>query len=173
MTQIATKRTEGKILVDYGMKDYYKYYSNLSKNPVSNLKFNKVISQFNSKIVDLIINESLEFRPTTLQMTFCVRKYKKVIRIKDGKLVNNTPIDWKTTNELWENDSKAKDKKILIRYLNNHTSKFVFRIKALKNVGKYANKGLFKFKPCRGFQRALAKRILDPKQDNFEAYKLY
>lgn len=167
------KRTEGKILVDYGMKDYYKYYKNLSKNPVDNLKFNKIISQFNSKIVDLIINESLEFTPTTLQMTFCIRKYKKVIRINEGKLINNTPIDWKTTNLLWEKDEEAKTKKILIRYLNNHTSKYIFRIKALKHNIRYENKTIYKFKPCRSFQRLLAKRILDPTQENFEAYKLY
>ena len=45
-----------RIKKDYGMEDYYDYYFKNSKNPQSKSKFNKVISEFNEKIVDLIIN---------------------------------------------------------------------------------------------------------------------
>lgn len=167
------KRTKGKISRDYGMSDYYDYYCKNTNNPKDRLKFNKVISEFNSAIVSAIINEGLEYTPIMLQMTFCIRKYKKVIRIKNSKLINPNPIDWKTTNKLWEEDKDAAEKKILIRYQNNHTSKYVFRIKVLKTAGYYLNKKLYKFKPCRSFQRSLGARILDPKQDNFEAYELF
>lgn len=167
------KRTEGRIKVDYGLRDYYKYYSNNTENPVDTKKFNKVISEFNKRIVESIINDDLEFTPTTLQFTFCVRKSKRIPRIKDSKLINTTPIDWKTTNQLWESDAEAKEKKIIIRFLNNHTSKYVFRIKALKSGTAYSNKKLYRFKPCRSFQRELAKRILNPNQENFNCFKLY
>lgn len=168
-----TKRTEGKILTDFGSKDYYKYYCENSKNPQSKQKFIKVIEQFNKSIVDLIINEGLEFKPVKLQMTFCVRKIKKVPRIKDNKLVNHAPIDWKTTNQLWKDNEAARDKKVLIRHLNNHTSKHVFNIKIVKGVRFYTNKQYYRFKPCRSFQRLLAKRILNEDLEPFEAYKLY
>lgn len=167
------KRSIGKKNIDYGMKDYYKYYSNQSKAPISNLKFNNIVSTFNSKIVDMIINDGLEFTPKTLQFTFCVRKTKRLAKIKDDKLINTSPIDWKSTKDLWEKSKEASDKKILLRYLNNHTSKYVFRIKALMENKPYKNKKLYRFKACRSFQRNLAKRILDENQDNFEAYKLY
>ena len=128
------KRTEGKINVDYGLRDYYKYYSK-NNNVVADSKlFNKVISEFNQGIVNLIIEKDLEFTPTMLQFTFCVRKIKKIPKIKEGKLVNTSPIDWKTTKELWESDAETKEKKIIIKFSNNHTSKHVFRIKALKLV---------------------------------------
>lgn len=167
------KRTEGRIKVDYGVRDYYNYYCNNTDVPVDSKKFNKVISEFNKKIVDSIINDDLEFTPTTLQFTFCVRKSKRIPRIKDSKLINTAPIDWKSTNKLWETDSEAKEKKIILRFLNNHTSKYIFRIKALKNGTAYNNKKLYRFKPCRSFQRELAKRILDPTQENFNCFKLY
>lgn len=167
------KRTEGKINSDFGNKDYYNYYHEKSKNPVSKAKFSKVVEQFNKGIVDLIINEGLEFTPIKLQITFCVRKIKKIPRIENNKLINKGPIDWKSTNLLWEENSEAKEKKLLLRYQNNHTSKYVFNIKIIKGVSRYTNKQYYRFKPCRSFQRSLAKRILNDKLEPFEAYKLY
>lgn len=166
-------RTEGRINTDYGVRDYYKYYKGYSTTPVDVKKFNKVMYEFNKAIVDMIINDSLEYKPTTLQMSFCVRKAKRIPRIKDNKLINTNPIDWKSTKDLWLVDEEAADKKILIRHLNNHTSKYVFKIKILKAGIYYKNKKLFRFKACRSFQRSLAKRILDPEQDNFQAFNLY
>ena len=167
------RRTEGKINVDYGLRDYYKYYNKNTKQAVDSKLFNKIISEFNKNIVELIIEKDLEFTPIMLQFTFCVRKIKKVPKIENGKLVNNNPIDWKTTKELWESDNETKEKKIIIKYSNNHTSKYVFRIKALKTGFTYKNKQLYRFKACRSFQRMLAKRILDPNKENFNAFKLY
>jgi hypothetical protein len=163
-----------RVKKDYGMLDYYKYYlKNNSNVPQSKSKFNKVISEFNKGVVNLIINEGVEFKPTKLQFTFCIRKAKRVPKIKEGKLINTTPIDWKSTNQLWESDNEAKNKKILLRYLNNHTFKYVFRIKVLRFGQNYKNKKYYKYKPARSFQRLLAKRILDNNLDNFDAYKLY
>jgi hypothetical protein len=167
------KRTEGKLKVDYGLSDYYKYYKQNENNPVDNKKFNKIVSEFNKEIVNLIIEENLEFTPVKLQFTFCVRKYKKVPQIKEGKLINTNPIDWKTTNELWEENSEAKEKKIIIKFNNNHTSKNIFRIKALKVGTTYKNKYLFRFKAIRSFRALLSKRILDPNKDNFNTFNLY
>ena len=158
---------------DYGISDYYKYYLKNTDKKISKLTYNKIISDFNKEIIKLIISENLEYQPTKLGFTFCIRKTKKVPKIKDGKLINTSPIDWKSTKELWENNPEAKEKKLLLRFLNNHTFKYVFRIKGLKQGYIYKNKKKYKFKPARSFQRLLAKRILDPTLENFEAYKLY
>lgn len=162
-----------KIQVDYGMPDFYKYYVENSKDPVSRKDFNRIVSEFNKNIVDAIINKNLEFTPVNIQLTLCVRKSIRIPKIKDGKLVNTAPIDYKTTKALWAKDPEAAEKKILIRYLNNHSSKNVFRIKIIKTGFAYTNKKFYKFKPCRSFQRDLAKRILDENKDNFDAYNLY
>lgn len=166
-------RGEGRIKTDYGIKDFYKYYYSKSKNPKNKELFNKIVYDFNKRIVDSIINDGLEFTPIKAQFTFCIRKNKRSIKLIDNKVVNTHPIDWKTTTTLWENDEEARDKKLIIRFLNNHTSKYVFRILMLKNKGTYLNKRFFRYKPPRSFQRSLAKRILNPNLDNYEAYKQY
>lgn len=166
-------RTAGKIKADYGIKDYYKFYKEYSKSPVDSKKFHKVISEFNKKIMLSIINDGLEYTPITTQITFCIRKTTKSVEIINNKLINKNPIDWKTTLDLWKENEEAKSRKLLIKHLNNHSSKYIFRIKMIKSGYSYINKKYYRFKPCRMFQRALAKRILDPNQDNFQAYDLY
>lgn len=167
------KRTEGKLKVDYGIKDYYKYYTQTVKESQNHIKYNKVISEFNKKIVESIINDGLEFTPVKTQICFCIRKHKRVVKIVNNKLVNKNPVDWKTTNQLWIDDKEAREKKLVIRYLNNHTSKYIFRIKMRKIGTSYYNKKYFKFKPCRFFARSLAARILNEDLEPFQAYNLY
>lgn len=167
------KRTAGRTNTDYGIKDYYKFYKEKSKDPVDLKKFHRVISEFNKRIVEAIINDGLEYTPVASQLCFCIRKMTKKIEIINNKLVNKNPIDWKTTLDLWKENPEAKEKKLLIKHLNNHTSKYIFRIKIIKCGYSYSNKKYYRFRPCRGFQRALAKRIFDPNKDNFQAYDLY
>lgn len=167
------KRTKGKISRDFGMKDYYTYYKNTVKNPQSAQKFNKIVSEFNKRIMYSIINDNLEFSPIKTQLTICIRKVKRQIRIQNNRVINTNPIDWKTTMKLWNDDEEAKTKKLVIRYLNNHSSKYIFRIKIIKDGTSYINKKYYRFKPCRLFQRELSKRILDPNKENFEAFELY
>jgi len=174
MPMINTPRTEGRIITDYGMNDYYKFYKSNSKNPVDKGKFNKVISEFNKKIVNLIIEEGLEYKPTVLHFNFCVRKIKYIPHLdENNKLINNSPIDWKSTKQLWDESEEAKNKKVILRFLNNHTSKYVYRIKATKSGAKYRNKKVYRFKACRSFQRLLAKRIMDEDKDPYNAHLLY
>lgn len=168
-----TKRGQGKIKSDFGINDYYKFYSQTIKNPKPKDLFTKIIYNFNKEIVDCIINEGLEFIPIKTQFRFCIRKNKRSIQIKNNKLINTNPVDWKTTLDLWKEDPEAKEKKLIIRHNNYHSSKYIFRIMMVKGKLNYLNKKYFKFKPCRSFQRNLAKRILDKDKDVFDAYKQY
>lgn len=169
-----SKRGKGKITTGYGIRDYYKYYKENYDNPVDNKKYNKVISEIHQEIVNSVINDNLEFYLKYLSYSLVIRKTKKVPKIKNGNLVNTMPINYKETLDLWKSNPEAKKNKILIRHLNNHTSRYVFRIKLLKAGHQYyTNKIYYRFKACRAFQRALAKRILDEEQDTFDAYLLY
>jgi len=166
--------TTNRVLpTDYGITDYLRYYNKGRKDKITRLQYNKIISDFNSQIVLMIINEGLEFKIPKVSTTICVRKTKRIPKFVDGKFVNTIPVDWKATKELWASDEDAKEKKILLRFLNNHTSKHIFRIKMLKYGAIYKNKKVYKFKPARSFQRDLAKRIKDPNQDSFQAYNLF
>ena len=163
-----------KIKSDYGMRDYYNSYRKEYDNKdISPVLFNKILTDFNSGIIDLVIEHNLIFYMPFLGLEIFIKKDKRRPKIKNGKLINNIPIDWKATNELWDRNPEAKEKKILVRYTNSHTSGYVFRIYCKKFKSKIRNKRLYKFKPNRKFQRSLSARIKDPDKDNFDAFLLY
>jgi len=171
---IKNKRTEGKITADYGIKDYYKYFK--KSNPELNIDYKTyktIISSFNSELMNFIIEDNLEYNLPYLGSTLSVKKDKRVPKIVNGKLYHTAPVDWVATNKLWDEDSEAKDKKLLVRYLNSHTSKYVFRIYFKKFKVYFQNKQLFTFKTSRTFQRTLSKRIKDESKENYESFLLY
>lgn len=166
-------RSKGRIPTHYGMKDYYANYCKISKNPVSYTKYSKVISDFNKLLVYNILNNYFEYRIPYLNMTLGVRKDKRTPKIKNGKLYINSPVDWKTTRELWSSDEDAFKNKIIVRFLNTHTSGYVFRIHCGKFNSTLYNKKYYKFKASRDFQRNLNLRIKDDTKDKFDAFLLH
>ena len=167
-----SKQRIHKNKADYGLPDYFNFYSENIGNIDRGL-FSKIITEFNKGVVDLIIEESLVFYIPYIGFEIMVKKDKRKPKIVNGKLINNVPIDWKATNELWDENEEAREKKLLVRYNNSHTSGYVFRIYCKKFKGNIKNKNLYKFKPNRKFQRDLSARIKDPDKDNFDAYLLY
>jgi hypothetical protein len=167
-------RSSNKIKVDFGMKDYYEYYQETYDKPkVNKLTYNKIISDANSAILDLILDEGLDYKIPHLNSELTVRKDKRTPKIVDGKVVNPSPIDWVTTKKLWENDPDAREKKILVKYLNHHTAGYVFRIYMKKFGSSFKNRSVYKFEASRKFKRALSSRIKDDNKDKYDTYLLY
>jgi len=167
-------RTEGKIKVDYGIEDYYRFFK--LDNPeikISYKEYSQIVSNFNEGLIELIIEDGLEYTLPHLGSTLSIKKDKRLPRIKDGKLYNPTPVDWMATNKLWDEDEEAREKKLLVRYLNTHTSKYVFKIAFKKYVYPFKNKKYYTFKSSRRFARQLAVRINDPDKDKYDAFLLY
>ena len=170
---MTNKRTEGKIKTHYGIRDYYKHYKSTCEDPVDYKTYSKVISEFNESVIHEILNSSQEYNIPHLDLVISIRKDERKPKIKDGKLYNNSPVDWYRTNRLWDRDPEAKEKKILVRYLNTHTSGFVFRIYCKKFSSRLKNKSFYKFKPSRNFQRKLSERIKDNDKDSFDCFMLH
>jgi hypothetical protein len=164
---------EHKLKADYGMPDYYSYFNKHSNVKVSKTIYNKIITEFNLSIIDLMLNHNFIYYIPILNMDLIVKKDKRKPRLVNGKLINNIPIDWQKTNQLWERDPEAKSKKLLVRYNNSHTSGFVFRLFLNKFRSTVKNKSLFKLKANRLFQRSLSKRIKDINKNPFDSYLLY
>lgn len=162
-----------KLKADYGMSDYYKFYKKKLDNPVNSLLYNQIITKFNDEIKDLIIEDNLTYQLPFLGFEIVLKKQKRIPKIVNGKLINNIPPDWKATNELWDKDAEAKEKKLLVRYNNYHTSNYIYRIYFKKFKSKIKNKSLFKFQPNRTFKRQLSARIKDTNKGNLNAYLLY
>ncbi len=168
------ERSKNNIQSDYGMKDYYKHY--MEKYPdskVTRAKYNKIISIINKELIEMMLNDGLEYKLPYINATLTIRKDKRKPMIKNGKVINPSPVDWVKTKKLWEEDPDTKEKKVLVRYTNSHTSGFVFRIYLKKFGAAIKNRSYYKFKPSRNFQRALGARIKDDNKDKFDTYLLY
>lgn len=167
-------RTEGKINSHYGMSDYYKYFKKLHPElKIERKTYCNIIENFNKQLINLIINDNIDYKFPSIGSSISIRKNKQTVKIQEGKIVNTSPVDWVATNKLWFDDKEAKEKKLLVRFLNSHTSKHVFRIKFKKYLYGFKNKKYYKFKPVRSFTRDLAKRIKDENQERYNAYNLY
>lgn len=162
-----------KIKTNYSVGDYYNYYRKTYDKGFDRKLYSKITKEFNTEIMKLIIEEGLIYTFPKLNFKILIKKAKRKAYLKDGKLVNSVPPDWKRTNALWEREPEAKKKKIVVRYNNSHSSGYVFRVFCDKSTSKLKNKTLFKFKTCRKFQRSLSARILDKNKDNFDSYLLY
>lgn len=168
-----TKQRIHKIKSDFGIGDYYSFFDEKYKRGISKERYKEIIKEFNDSVKDLIIEESFIYQLPYIGMEIMIKKDRRKPRIINGKLINNTPIDWKTTNELWESDKEARDKKILVRYTNFHTSGYVFKIYCKKFKCNLKYRSLYKFKPNRSFSRQLGTRLLDPNKDSLDAFLLY
>ena len=73
-----TSRGPKKIQGHYGMKDYYKHYKDNNDSPVSSTKYNKVISLFNKELVELMLNENVEYDLPTLGLNLSISMIKEV-----------------------------------------------------------------------------------------------
>lgn len=160
-----------KIPSHYGIDDYYKYYSNkyLERN-ISKKDFKKVFSLINKEIVKEVIDKGSVKLPKRFGQIEIIKKKSSVYLNNEGQIINNKPVDWKATNQLWKDNEEAKNNKILIRHTNKHTDGYVFRIFYNKNIGKYKNKSVYFFKPVRDFSRNINKRIKDYSKSRFDAF---
>tara|TARA_R110000772_G_scaffold54130_1_gene123503 strand:+ start:9529 stop:10029 length:501 start_codon:yes stop_codon:yes gene_type:complete len=161
-----------KIKNHFGMPDYYTFYNKRYDTNIDKATYNKIITDFNTKLQDLIIEESLVYFMPYINLELMLKKEKRKPRIVDGKLINNLPINWKATNELWAKDEEAKEKKLLVRLSNSHTAGHVFRIYCKKFKSTLRARGLYKWQTIRNFARKLNKAIHDPDK-NIDAYLLY
>lgn len=155
------------------MKDYYRYYKKNNEKPLDYTTYSDIISKYNKSVIDLMLNNSLEYRVPVLNFLFTIRKDERKPQIKNGKLHNNRPIDFKRTMDLWASDEEARNKKILLRFNNNHSSGYVYRIYCKKHESSIKNKKYYKFTPSREFKRGLASRINDEDKPKFDCYLLY
>ena len=168
-----SKRTNGKNNSDYGMKDYYHYYYSNSEDPVSRTVFSAIISELNQTVMQMMLNDSFEYRVPHLNLQLTIRKNRNRPKIEDGKLINTAPPDWKRTLTLWDENPEAREKKTLVRHLNHHSSGFVYKIITLKALSTFKNRKYYSFKPSRTFQRELRDRIRDEDKPKFDCFLLY
>lgn len=168
-----TTRNSKKIPVEFGMTDYYKFYTKNYPFKVSKKVYNNVISDLHKFIAEEVVDKADDFMLPHRMGYISIVKIKKGVKLLPNDVViNNSPPDWKATNDLWEKDPEAAEKKIIIRYKNMHTNGYVYSIKHTKYNATFKNKKVSSFKATRDFNRSLAKRINDYTKEKFNAHEI-
>ena len=159
-----------RVKSDYGNFDYFKHYKRDSdgKHTVNRGTFSDILMEFNSHVRDRISKKGAEYIMPRRIGKIQLRKLKTEIKIDDdGKIINELPTNWKATKELWAENKKAKENKIRIRYTNEHTGGYTFRIFYKKYKANYKNKSIYKMQFNRDMKRELSKSIFAGKIDAF------
>lgn len=159
------------VKVDYGTNHYYADF--LRKNPeykgvITRAQFGDVLRDYNGFQRDRMATKGVEILfPAGLGMAELVKTKTEVKVDENGNVVNNLPVDWKRTRELWKERPDAKEKNIRIKFTNEHTDGYTFRIKYVKRRSKFKNKSIYKLRFNRELKRGLSKSIFEGKIDAF------
>lgn len=155
-----------------GSVGVYDIYKKLRKNkwmglprPLTEHEFYTIIRSVNK----LLGQEILEGRDINLPCRMGrieLRKHQTGVKIVNGKLKTNLPVNWKETIKLWYEDNEAFNNKTVIR----HNNKEVFRAYYNTYHANYNNKSFFQFILNRDLKRALTDKIKNNEIDAFELW---
>ncbi len=160
-----------RIKADYGTPDYYNYF--VKNNPeladmVSKREYGEILKEFNGFQRERLSNKGAHILfPSGLGYVE-LGKVKTEVKIdEEGKVVNNLPVDWKRTRELWRTHSEAKEKRTLIKFTNEHTEGYTFKVYYVRKRAKFKNKSIYRIRFNRQLKRDLSKSIFAGKIDAF------
>lgn len=152
-----------KVRNSVGIYDGYKFFR---KNGYGSTKYRLSESQYFSitrKINDLLAislsngeDVILPFRMGRLE----IRKTVGEIKLnKEGKLVNNLPIDWDRTLKLWYEDEDSFNNKVIIKLEENE----IFKVYYNRGKANFNNKSFYEFNINRDLKKRLKQNIKDRK----------
>lgn len=165
-TKKVSSRRRHKITHSYGVYDAYKYYrKNKPKEKqyiIKDVTYYKIIRKINNILKEMLI-EGNDIKFPCRMGNLELRKSNTGVYFKDGKVMNNYPIDWNTTLKLWYEDKESKEKKALVKKVTDT----VFKVYYNKKTANYKNKAVFDFKLNRDIKNKLKLRIQEGKLDAF------
>lgn len=158
-----------KIKVDYGVNNYYAEFKKNNKNTkITRSVYGLVIKELNSFQRDRLSQKGVEINIPSRLGKIELRKNKSEIKInEDGTVKNNLPVNWKETRKLWLENESAKEKKIKVRYTNEHTDGYSFKVFFYKRRATFKNKSIYGMRFNRTLKRDLSKSIFNGNIDAF------
>lgn len=157
-----------KVKCDYGINDYWNYYKNTSEDPVTEEVYKKVLYDYLKINRNYISKFGRTFTLPKRLGRIEIRKFKQEIKVNQkGEIENNLTVNWKATKQLWKENKMAKEKKILIRYTNEHTKGYAFRVYYFKNSANFKNKSIYSMQVNRQLRRDTSIGILNKTIDSF------
>lgn len=162
------KRGTGKNNANYSLKELYKEYKLISKNPVPYRVYADFLKEYNDRIIKAIIYENLEYKMGYRLGYLRLQKRKKVPFFKDGKLIkDHINPDWKRTKDYWtkeypgltsEEIKAISNKKVLLHH-NDHSNGYSVRFYWDKKMSNVKNQSCYIFKATRTAKEDLARFI--------------
>lgn len=157
---------EHKVTGSLGVYNAYKY---IRKNkwldigrPLTEHEFYSIIRGVNDLLADQIVKgKDIVFphRMGRLEL----RKTKANIRIKDGKIKTNLPVDWDRTLKLWSEDKESFEAKTLVKM----EEKELFRVFYNRMNCNYNNCSFYEFRINRDIKKRLKQQIKEGHLDAF------
>jgi hypothetical protein len=162
------KRTH-RVKCDYGTADYYKDFIREYKlDHIDSATFGAIVKEFNSHVRDGISKKGSVYTIPCRLGKIELRKIKTEVTIgDDGKIINNLPPNWRETRKLWAQSEVARRNRTKIRYTNEHTDGYTFRITYFKTKANFKNKSIYRLQFNREMKRELSKSIFKGNIDAF------
>lgn len=141
-----------RILSDIVNKDYYRHYVSISKAPLSEKIFTKIIESYNVELRSLVVDGFKIYFYKGLSTFYVIEKARKFSLNKYTKEVN-LPVNWSATNKNREYD---KDGKLIKHFIIDD---YYYKVQWFKYYSDYSKK--YKFIPCKDFRQGMFKRITE------------
>tara|TARA_R110000772_G_scaffold62137_2_gene139641 strand:+ start:3649 stop:4158 length:510 start_codon:yes stop_codon:yes gene_type:complete len=156
------------VKADYGTNDYYRFYKKKYRTEVSRLTYGQIVREFNEHTRDRLSHKGAGYIIPNGLGKIELRKMKTEVKIDDdGAIINHLPTNWKETRKLWNENEKARQKRVKIKFTNEHTDGHMFRIVYLRSKATYKNKSVYKMRFNRTMKRDLSKSIFQGRIDAF------
>lgn len=165
--RIATLNSHDKKFKVSNSLGVYDIYKTIRKNgwydigrPLKEKEFYSIIRKVNN----LLAKEVIEGRGIVFPHhmgELDIRKHKREVVFKDGKLKIGYVPDWDSTLKLWYKDPEARNSKIILR----HEVPYLYHICYRKKNAIYENKGFYAFTVSNLLKRAFAKSVNEGKTD--------
>ncbi len=151
-----------KIRNSYTMKNIWRWYKKGRNNPVSERMFGGIVKSVNLALLDKML-EGSDIRFPKGMGKLELRKYKTKVKLVDGKIETNYPIDWDATLKLWHSDEESRKRKMLVRA----EPKAVFKTIYSKRGATYKNKRFYKFTTARSLKKKISSKVSYNELDAF------
>lgn len=152
-----------------GSLGVYNAYKWLRKNkwlnigrPLTEHEFYSIIRKVNNYLAESFLNGyNIKFPHRMGQLE--LRKYNADIKIVNGKVKTNLPIDWDRTLKLWYEDEEAYKSKTLVKV----EGKEIFKVFYNKCLADYQNMVFYEFKINRDLKRSVRQRVKSGHLDGY------
>jgi len=164
-----TETRNHRIKCYYGVSNYHRYF--LKKNPdilVTRRVFGEIIREYNSSIRDDISKRGNSYLMPSNMGSIELRKKKAEVTVnEDGTIKNTMAPNWLETRKLWAENPEAKKANIRVRFVNEHSDGYIFRLAYLRTRAKFKNKTIYRLKMNRLMKRQLSASIINKSIDAF------